>query len=199
MPPGAKITERDIAPKAIANQAIPEGAMVKKEEIVGQRTRFGLAAGDIIRGAHLAAVANSEVPQKVAAMGDTYRAVMIQATLVPGNGRLVAGDRLELLAVMQIDDGPKSSTKVLPLGMATVLDSPQPGSGQADTILIALRAEEVAKYALAQRTGTIVVAVPGQDTTQSVPVLNLSELTGAAPADAQPGAPATAQTKPPGR
>lgn len=199
LPPGTKITAGDITTKEVPAVARPEGAIEKREEIVGQRTRFGMAAGDIIRKTHLAPVANSEIPQKVAAMGESYRAVMISAELVPGKGRLVAGDRLELLAVMQVMEGTKSTQRIMPLGMATVLDSPDVAGGEATTLLIALKADEVARFALAQRTGTIVVAVPGEGTTQFVPALKLEELTGSAPAPIQPAATAQMQPKPPGQ
>lgn len=199
LPPGAKISESDIASKQVPAAAMPDGAVTKKEAIVGQRTRFGLASGDVIRSGHLAPVANSDIPQQVAVMGDTYRAVMIPADLVPGQGRLVAGDRLELLAVLQVQDGPKATSKLVPLGLATVLDTPQnPNSSDKTTILVAMKAEEVSRYALAMRTGSLVVTVPGKEPAEFVPSLKVDDLVGVSPAATPaPGQPQVA-TQPQG-
>lgn len=207
MPPGSLLTERDVTTRQMPAGALPDGAVTRKEALVGRRVRFGMSNGDVLRETHLITQAASEIPQKVSAMGEDYRAVMVPADQVPAYDRLIPGDRLELLAVIPIQDGPKGTNKVMPLGIATVLDTPQSrGSSEKGSVLVALRSEDVSRYTLATRSGNVVAVLQGSEPpAKLVPSLRLDELTGgtSAPTAAAPGgqapANAAAQKGAPGR
>jgi Flp pilus assembly protein CpaB len=193
LPPGTLVTDRDITTKQMPVGAMPAGVVTAKNGVVGHRVRFGMANGDVLRETHLVTQASSEIPQKVSAMGDDYRAVMVPSELVPAFERLIPGDRLEMLAILPIQEGPKGTNKLIALGIATVIDTPQNrGSADKGTVLVALRTADVARYALAARSGNLVVALQGAEApTVMVPTLRLDELTGSVGALTTPASPQT--------
>lgn len=199
LPPGATVTAADLTVKKVPSSALPEQAVTSIKEAEGRRIRFGLAAGDTLRTAHLVPDGSGDVAGKVTAMGDQYRAVSIPGDLVPAHDRLLPGDRLELTGVLPVQDSRSNSSVAVSLGVATVLDV-RKATGQTDkpSVLVALLDAEVPKLALTLRVGALTVAVQGS--TQAgdpVPALRLETLTNSGTtAVAAPAAAAATQPRP---
>lgn len=162
LPPGAIISESDLTVQKVPKGVLPAGTIVSAKDAVGRRIRFGLAGGDYLRTQHLVPDGNSDVAAKVSEMGIEYRAVMLPGDLVPASTRLIPGDRLELTAVLPVQDQKTNTNVAVPLGVATVLDA-KAALGQSDktVVLVAMPAAEVSKLALAMRSGSLMVAVHG--------------------------------------
>lgn len=161
LPPGAAITAADLAVRRLPAAAVPPGAIGASQRPEGWRVRYGLVAGDVLREAHLVrqgsdvALRLGELP---GASDAGFRAVAIPGDLVPVRHRLVPGDRLDLVGVVPVG----ASHAAVPIGTAAVLDVVA-GTGPSDpsVVLVALRPDQVARFALALRLGSVLVAVQG--------------------------------------
>jgi Flp pilus assembly protein CpaB len=195
--PGATVAAADLVVKKVPTSALPAEAISSTKDAEGKRIRFGLAAGDTLRKAHLVPDGTGDVAGKVTAMGEQYRAVSIPGDLVPAYDRLLPGDRLELTGVLPVQDNRSNSSVAVSLGVATVLDV-RKATGQTDkpSVLVALLDQEVPRLALTLRVGALTVAVQGEtEAADPVPALRLETLTGSgATVTAAPAAPGTGVT-----
>ncbi|HEY3367370.1 MAG TPA: SAF domain-containing protein [Symbiobacteriaceae bacterium] len=196
LPPGATITDNDVDAKALPVGGVPAQAIRERNKAVGQRVRFGIVAGDVLQTGQLVRK-GGDIANQVAGMGEEYRAVMIPGDLVPAIDRLVPGDRLELTGVLPYQEQKANTTITVPLGIATVLDVPRMGSqNDRSVVLVAVKGHEASALGLAMKSGTLMVAVLGNDKeSPAAPPLRLDIMTSTA-GQAKPAGTPTQSTPP---
>jgi Flp pilus assembly protein CpaB len=160
MAPGEVVTAADLAPRAVPDGAAPDGTVKSREEAVGKRLRFGLMAGDYVRGSHLVD-AKSDVSQHLTDLGPAYRLIAIPSSAVPAAARLVRGDRLEATAVLPLTEKGVSTTVAVALGELVVVDIAM--KDDEGVVLAAASAEQVQRLAVSQRTGLVSYALLGSE------------------------------------
>lgn len=160
MAPGEIVTAADMAPRSIPAGAAPSGTVQRREEAVGKRLRFGLAAGDLVRTAHLVD-GKSDVAQHLTEMGPSYRLIAIPSSAVPAASRLVRGDRLEATAVLPLSEKGVSTTVAVALGELVVVDIAV--KDDDGVVLAAASAEQMQRLAVSQRTGQVTYALLGNE------------------------------------
>ncbi|HLO03574.1 MAG TPA: SAF domain-containing protein [Symbiobacteriaceae bacterium] len=160
MAPGEVVTAADLSPHSIPAGAAPSGTVQSRDEAVGKRLRFGLAAGDFVRTAHLVD-AKSDVAQHLTEMGPAYRLVAIPSSAVPAASRLVRGDRLEVTAVLPLSEKGVSTTVAVALGELVVVDVAV--KDDEGVVLAAASAEQIQRLAVSQRTGLVSYALLGNE------------------------------------
>jgi Flp pilus assembly protein CpaB len=158
--PGEVLQPGDLQAKSVPAGAAPPGAVRSREEVAGKRLRYGLAAGDLLRKTHLIE-AKSDVAQLLAEMGPSYRLVAIPVANVPAAHRVVPGDRLELTAVLPLQEKGVSTTVAVSLGEAVVIDATSAKDADKGAVLVAIATEQVQRLAVSQRAGTVMYTLLG--------------------------------------
>jgi len=140
--------------------------------LVGRRLLHGLAAGDPLVDADLAAAETQalakQLPQGLRALTVPVDDVSTQA------GLLRAGDRVDVYYSRQVGEGAAQlqlllqSVPVLAAGKRTALATAQsaPESADFSTITLQLTPDDAARVLLAQRTGTVTAVLRGGDDAQ---------------------------------
>ncbi len=181
LPPGTRLTRGDLEIRTLPSAAVPGGSIRDRQAAVGQRVRFGVARGDVLRQSHLVPEGDSDIGRTLAEHGSGYRAVTLPGEMVPAVDRLIPGDRLELIGVLPVQDEVTHSYIAMPLGTAIVIEVIEPkGQTEHPSVLVAMEADNVSGLALTMRTGSLMVTVQGEEETVPVAPLSLEELTAAA-------------------
>jgi Flp pilus assembly protein CpaB len=162
MAPGEVVQAADLVSRSVPAGAAPPQAIKSRDEAVGKRLRYGLAAGDLVRAPHLVD-GKSDVAQQLTAMGPAFRLLSLPANSVPAAQRLVPGDRLEVTAVLPLTEKGAQTSVAVDLGEVVVVDLVGVQDGEKGSVFVAVTAEQLPRIAVSQKTGTITYALLGEE------------------------------------
>lgn len=161
LPPGSELSAADFRQREVPAAARPAGAVADQHEVVGRRLRYGLAAGDVVRAAHLVE-AESDLAARLAEQGPEMRAVLLPPEVVGAPERLAPGEQLDLVAILPLRTETEQTHAAVQLGQATVLEVVRDYRDEAVGVLAAIPAEVALRYTLAARAGDVAALVrPG--------------------------------------
>lgn len=176
--PFSRVTPADFTMEMRPRSAVPRDALLDREAVSGLVTRGAMLKGDIIRSGHLGAQSGSALTASLAHTPER-RIISLTAEALEGLGSQVAvGDYLDILGVMQINNGRTNEARAGVLAtyapIISVVAPPREGglSGTgANTVLVSVTPEEAQAIKLAQATGKVYVQVSTQAEAARPPVM----------------------------
>lgn len=162
MVPGEVVQAADLVSRSVPAGAAPPQAITSRDQAVGKRLRYGLAAGDLVRAPHLVD-GKSDVAEQLKGMGPVYRLLSIPASSVPAADRIVPGDRLEVTAVLPLTEKGATTTVAVALGEVVVVDVVGAKDSEKGSVFVAVTDEQLPRIAVSQKAGTITYALLGEE------------------------------------
>ena len=110
IPAGTRVTEEMLTLKPIASDAVPPGAFLKTDDVVGQVTRVPLVSGEQVIPTKVAAtgiaITDVENPPLAYVIPEGMRAVSVEVSSVIGaSGLIRPGDYVDVILTIQVQGG----------------------------------------------------------------------------------------------
>lgn len=161
--PGDVITAAALEKKSLPSVAVPKDAVKRQEDVVNRHARSYVAAGDVLRAAHVSELAGSPVAVGLSLAGDpNLRAVALPKEASQGL-KVEPGDRVDVYAFIPVQGAPADRGFAVASG-AMVISAPEKNrdTGQESGVTLAVPQEAAARIAavLGMNGKLLVVAVP---------------------------------------
>lgn len=161
--PFTPITKDSVKLDAVAKDAVPEGAVLKVEDLDHQYSRTALMPGDIVRNQHLVPASGSNLSARLAVEKQTdMRAMAIQVNASTSvAGTVQEGDPVDVLVAIQAGSGNTAGTlaKIIAQRVPVLLVQKSSdgglGSTSSMTVVLQVTPQQAEEIAFAQAQGLV--------------------------------------------
>jgi len=184
--PGDVVNQETVTTKSMPRAAIPKDALHRKDDTSDYRLAATLAAGDVVRKAHLAdfKIPGGTVAARTAILGQEFRAVALPPEATLGLN-LQPGDKVDLVGVVDVPAlgarGSETVSKVIvqaaPVVYMPTVD-PKDSAARETRAVVAVQQEVFTSLVLAVVKGKVVAGINAEGKPSNSPTVTLSDVFG---------------------